>query len=180
MATAQHRLWRRSDDCALRLRMQVQLVSNSTNDMRTWRSLWSQRTAPFLAVALLCGCGRSGPKRFEVSGHVTFDGAPLPDGEVVFTPDEATAGPTSVGAIENGAYDIPAERGPIAGNYSVAITAERSTGRKVKADILGDAMIDQYEQYIPDQYNSRTTLTAEIADDREDLDFTLSSGAAKR
>jgi hypothetical protein len=114
-----------------------------------------------------------------VSGQVTLDGAPLPDGEIVFTPDAATAGPTSVGRIENGAYDIPAERGPIAGNYSVAITAERPTGRKVRADILGEATTDQYEQYIPDAYNARTALAAEVADDRDDLDFALSSRDAK-
>jgi hypothetical protein len=141
--------------------------------------LWWSQGAALVAIAMLCGCGRSGPERFAVSGQVTLDGAPLPDGEIVFTPNDATAGPTSVGHIENGAYDIPAERGPIAGNYSVAITAERPTGRKVRADILGEATTDQYEQYIPDAYNARTTLTAEIADDRDDLDFALSSSKGK-
>lgn len=106
---------------------------------------------------------------------MTLDGAPLPDGEIVFTPDAATRGPSAVGRIENGVYDIAAERGPTAGSYSVAITADRPTGRKVRADILGAATTDQYEQYVPDAYNAKTTLRAEVADDRDDLDFSLSS-----
>jgi hypothetical protein len=143
------------------------------------RSRRSTCCALILAVTALCGCGRSGPERFAVSGQVSFDGAPLPDGEIVFTPDETTAGPVAAGRVENGAFEIPADRGPIAGNYTVAITAERPTGRKVRADILGEATTDQLEQYIPESYNARTTLVAEIAADREDLNFALSSKGDK-
>lgn len=146
---------------------------------RTQPSRWLQSGALLLAIAALLGCGRSGPERFAVSGQVTFDGAPLPDGEIVLTPDETTAGPVAAGRIENGGFDIPADRGPVAGAYTVAITAERSTGRKVKADILGDATTEQLEQYIPDSYNARTTLVAEIAADRDDLNFDLSSKGGK-
>jgi hypothetical protein len=136
--------------------------------------------APLAVIALLAvganGCGRSGPERFAVGGQVTLDGAPLPDGEIVFRPDPSTSGPTAAGRIENGAYFIPVERGPVAGKYSVSITAERPTGRRVRADILGEATAEQTEQYLPPQYNERTTLEATIDQDRDDLGFELSSG----
>jgi hypothetical protein len=128
-----------------------------------------------IGMSAAIGCGASGPERFAVSGQVTFDGAPLADGEITFTPDKTTAGPTAAGRIENGAYDIPADRGPVAGAYSIAITAERPSGRKVRADIIGDATVDQMEQYIPPQYNAQTTLQADFSADRDDLNFELSS-----
>jgi hypothetical protein len=128
-----------------------------------------------MGMSAAIGCGASGPERFAVSGQVTFDGAPLADGEIVFTPDKTTAGPTAADRIENGAYDIAAEHGPVAGGYSIAITAERPSGRKVRADIIGDATVDQLEQYVPPEYNARTTLRADFSADRDDLNFELLS-----
>jgi hypothetical protein len=127
-----------------------------------------------LVVAGAAGCG-GGPDRLGVAGQVTLDGQPLPDGEIVFRPTATTQGPSVAGSIENGAYDIADERGPVAGSYAVTITAERKTGRKIKADILGNATTDQYEQYLPARYNDKTELTAEIAESRDDLDFELTS-----
>lgn len=127
-----------------------------------------------LLVGGAVGCG-GGPERLGVAGQVTLDGQPLPDGEIVFRPTAATEGPSVAGSIENGAYDIPDERGPVPGSYAVTITAERKTGRKIKADILGNATTDQYEQYLPERYNDKTELSAEIAESRDDLDFELTS-----
>jgi hypothetical protein len=131
--------------------------------------------AATLALTAAPGCGRSGPERFAIGGAVTLDGQPLPDGSIDFTPDESTPGPTVSGIIEFGRYEIPADRGPIAGSYSVSITADRPTGKKVRADILGSATTDQTEQYLPEIYNGKTTLRADINADRDDLDFPLVS-----
>ena len=39
--------------------------------------------ACFALVAVLgAGCGKEGPKRYEISGKVTFNGAPLPAGTI--------------------------------------------------------------------------------------------------
>jgi hypothetical protein len=127
-----------------------------------------------LTIAGATGCG-GGPERLSVGGQVTLDGQPIPDGEIVFRPAAPTKGPTAAGSIENGAYLIPENRGPVAGSYAVSIEAMRKTGRKIKADILGDAKTDQYEQYLPARYNEQTTLSAEISDSRDDLDFDLTS-----
>ena len=41
--------------------------------------------AVFMPVLVLAGCGRqSGPPRHELSGTVTFDGKPVPAGEIQF------------------------------------------------------------------------------------------------
>ena len=131
-------------------------------------------TSVALVVAGASGCG-SGPDRFSLGGQVTLDGQPLPDGEIVFRPAGGTKGPSVAGSIENGVYDIPEARGPVAGSYTVSIEAERKTGKKIKADMIGTATTDQYEQYLPAKYNDKTTLTADISDSRDDLDFELTS-----
>ncbi len=69
------------------------------------------------AVLLLCGmvfgCADSEPKRFRVSGKVTFDGQPIPYGDVLFTPDGAkkNSGPQAIATIRDGRFDTAAVDG---------------------------------------------------------------------
>jgi hypothetical protein len=128
------------------------------------------------------GCGDSGG-RLAISGKVTFDGQPVADGNIGLVPrntSTATAGSAetnsakTVGAdIVAGQYAIPRDEGPVAGSYTVVIYAERPTGRKLQADEGSSETVDQLIQYIPTIYNDRSTLTAELDADRDDLDFTL-------
>ncbi|MCR9119920.1 MAG: hypothetical protein NXI22_23535, partial [bacterium] len=69
--------------------------------MARWRWLFL-----FTGVALLTGCGESGPVRYQVSGKVQFQGKPVPAGSVIFTPDTAqgNSGPQGVAEIVDGAY----------------------------------------------------------------------------
>ena len=131
-------------------------------------------TLVVLMIVGASGCG-GGPERFTVGGQVTLDGQPLPDGEIVFRPTGATKGPTAAGSIDNGVYLIPEARGPMAGSYTVSIEAERKTGKKIRANMIGTATTDQYEQYLPARYNDKTTLTADVTDSRDDLNFELTS-----
>jgi hypothetical protein len=66
-----------------------------------------------LAVAFAAGCGESGPKRYRVSGTVTFNGQSVPSGEIVFTPDTAqqNSGPQGTAQIKDGKYDTGAAGG---------------------------------------------------------------------
>jgi hypothetical protein len=59
------------------------------------------------ALAALVGCSDGGPKRYRVSGEVTFDGRPIPYGEVVFTPDgsKKNSGPQGIAPIRDGKFD---------------------------------------------------------------------------
>ena len=137
------------------------------------------RRLPLALVALFCcaalGCARSGPRRFAVGGQVTLDGAPLPEGEILFRPGASTSGPTAAGLIEEGRYSIDEAHGPVSGSYAVVITASRKTGRKVQSEMRGTATTDQYEQYLPARYNDRTELSAQVDDDRDDLNFQLTT-----
>jgi hypothetical protein len=125
-----------------------------------------------------CGCGGGDDllkKRGSVSGVVSFDGEPVEEGQIIFTP-QGKEGNVAGAMIEDGAYSIPREKGPVAGPHSVSITASRKTGQKKKAPVPAPPgeMIELREEYIPAKYNRQTTLSVEIeVGDNPDVDFEL-------
>jgi hypothetical protein len=67
-----------------------------------------------------------GPTRYRVSGEVTFDGKPVPHGEILFTPDsgKGNSGPQGIAIIQDGLYDTAGTRAPgIAGGATVVQVA---------------------------------------------------------
>jgi hypothetical protein len=72
------------------------------NAIRRWFG-----AAALLVVAAALGCADSGPKSYRVSGSVKLDGAPIPYGEVLFTPDadRQNSGPQGIAEIRDGKYD---------------------------------------------------------------------------
>lgn len=128
-----------------------------------------------LIVAMTVGCGEkeTGPERATINGTVTFNGKPIEKGMIEFIPTGNTKGPTSGGAIENGKYEI-AEKGPTLGPHKVQIRATRNTGKMVDAGPqTGGAKVEETEQYIPPEYNSKTTLEVSIVSGMNKLDFDL-------
>jgi hypothetical protein len=128
-----------------------------------------------IALSAMLGCG-SQPARTYVSGKVTFDGEPVKSGQIVFEP----LGPGRVGIaqIAEGAYSMPAERGPSPGKYIVRITANRPTGQQASAAMRGarQAPVDVVEQFIPASYNDRSELSIEIGGEGAvERDFELTS-----
>ena len=76
------------------------------------------------AVLLLAGCGGpKGPARYDLSGQVTFRGASVPRGLILFVPDKAKGndGPGTQARVINGAYKTPPGRGTIGGPYMATI-----------------------------------------------------------
>lgn len=69
-----------------------------------------------------CGGGTDGPTRYPISGTITFDGQPVLDGEIVFTPDTGNSGPATIAGIRESKYTVPADRGVVGGKYVVTIT----------------------------------------------------------
>lgn len=70
----------------------------------------------------LAGCSGGEPARFRVSGAATFNGLPIPYGEVLFTPDGAkgNSGPQGIAQIRAGKYDTGGADGKgIAGGPTV-------------------------------------------------------------
>src|SRR5580704_14083536 len=66
-----------------------------------------------LALLVVFGCGKSGPKLYDVSGKVTFMNKPVPAGWVVFTPDSTKGndGPQGRAQIRDGSYNTSGENG---------------------------------------------------------------------
>lgn len=131
----------------------------------------------------LAGCGSdsgNGEGRFAISGRVTYDGQPVTDGNIGFVSTKVgTSEPAGTDIVE-GRYEIPQHEGPSEGSYKVVIYADRPSGRMVEADEGGTEMINRMEQYIPEVYNSHSTLTVEISGDRDSLDFDLEKQKQKR
>jgi hypothetical protein len=138
---------------------------------RTWICL------PLAAIPLTLGCGGNGPARYEVSGQIAYDGQPVDNGDIIFSPVDRATGIAVGSPIIDGRYEIDASSGLIAGKYTVDITAQRPSGKK-NAGEGTTPPTDLMEQYIPDIYNEATTLEVEITEDRDDLDFNLEKVAS--
>lgn len=138
------------------------------------------RSSLALILALtLIGCSRSKDDlpREPVAGTVTMDGQPLPEAVIQFYP---TGDATTTGAnaqVKNGEFSIPREDGLVPGNYKVSIShaelqATTFKGKKVdspRSKRLGPELI-------PAEYNTKSTLTAEIKrGGTRDLKYDLTS-----
>ncbi|WP_417386606.1 hypothetical protein [Gimesia sp.] len=134
--------------------------------------------ALFLCAITLTGCfGGSAEyiERAAVSGSVTFDGKPLPEGSIQFVPDVDSAGKPVRGKmaqalIKDGSYSLSAEEGPAVGNNKVLINATRKTGKFQESD---GQKTEIMQQYIPARYNTQTTLQYEVKAGENTADFTL-------
>jgi hypothetical protein len=128
-------------------------------------------------VVLGTGCGDG---RVRVHGSVAFEGKPLEEGIVTFEPADGV-GPTTGGPIKDGKYDLTGEARATVGEKIVRIIGSRKSGRKIPAGSPPGAMVDEYVQPIPKQYNDQTTLRVQITPGKENVhDFDLKPTATKR
>jgi hypothetical protein len=91
----------------------------------------------FAAIALIGGCDASGSMS-TVSGTVSVDGAPVDVGTISLRPKEGDQVKGVGGAIENGSFQLTAEKGLPPGTYDVFVLASKKTGRVVKDPQRGD------------------------------------------
>jgi hypothetical protein len=142
------------------------------------RLLWVGVLA--LVTGISGGCGPSGPPRVEISGKVTWDGKPLETGTISFIPEEGLVGPMAGAQIVRGEYQIRADQGPTVGDHRVEIQAWKTSGQKEVAGVGGattgpsaGGVVETIKMYIPEQYNTKSTLRATIEPDANRLDFDL-------
>jgi hypothetical protein len=135
----------------------------------------------FIFIVLLffpfLGCRSDSLNRNSVSGTVTLDDKPVDNGFITFKPEPDTKCPDIAGQIKKGTFNISKKDGPVAGTYTVAITASVPTGKKVKAPMTGKES-DEMVQIIPAQYNGimgKSVLTATIENGKNELEFKLQS-----
>lgn len=126
-----------------------------------------------LGLLLLAGCGGSSDRQ-ALEGTVTFDGVPLAEGSIVFSPLPGTRGPTAGGQVNDGKFSVSPKGGTFVGTFRVEITATRKTGRKVMDPMLGKE-VDDITQYIPMRYNRQSELTAEVTEGSNQFEFALTS-----
>ena len=128
------------------------------------------------ALLLASGCSNGDTySRLMVNGTVNLDGEPLATGSITFFPETEGAVATG-GKIENGEFVIAKDQGLPAGSYKVSITSTISTPSIPNGP---DNPIDNppiVKSLVPKQYNSETTLKAEVHDAADNfLAFDLSS-----
>jgi hypothetical protein len=115
---------------------------------------WNRRIALFLLPMLcltLSGCGRRAlPPTYPVHGSVTLDQKPVSGGMITFASSET--GDLQAIPIENGKYEGQAR----AGKRRVEIRAYPPRQGPIAP------MDPPPANYIPAQYNSATTLSAEV------------------
>lgn len=112
----------------------------------------NRRLLLLLFVACLAGCGDGKPPTYELSGTVTFDGKPIPEGSIMFRPSDNRSA-TATTQIVDGKYSLKLP----AGQKSVMVEASQFVGPVDKT--MGQRPRDQY---IPFKYNVETTLTMEV------------------
>jgi hypothetical protein len=102
------------------------------------------RTLTVSVALLILGCGgNEGPPRYEVSGSVTYDGQPVPAGEVTFEPDasQGNQGPGSIAQIKDGQYRTERNSGVVGGPYIVRIVG--FDGRPAGESLIGTPLFDE-------------------------------------
>jgi hypothetical protein len=119
-----------------------------------------------LLLAMVAGCGQSGPEVAPVSGRVTLDGQPLASADVSFQPDgaqRASSGRTNA----DGRYQLMFKRGQpgaLVGAHTVRISVSRELVRN--------------PPNIPARYDTQSELRREVTADEENVfDFELKSDA---
>ena len=123
-------------------------------------SSWSRFVWVLTCLIVACsilGCGKGSPS--SIKGQVTLDGKAVQNGDLVLRPMKGTEGPPVATKITAGKYEIARDKGLMAGNYLVLITATEKNA-----------------QVIPDKYNVGSSLTVDIAPGANDKDFALEPG----
>lgn len=112
------------------------------------------RSLSFFLVLLIVsqlsasGCNRSaGPKRYHISGTVTYQGKPVPFGDIMFVPDNSkgNSGPAGFAKIKDGKFDTSVDgKGMIGGAQEITINGS-SVARPEGSDEAIPALFPQYQ-----------------------------------
>jgi len=107
-----------------------------------------------LAAIFVCAAGCSNePRLYVVKGKVSFDGQPVPDGDIQFASTAGDRGPDA-GKISAGMYELKTTEG----KKRVEISASKI--RPGGARGAGGEPVP--EEYIPERYNAQSELTADV------------------
>jgi hypothetical protein len=112
-------------DPRIRVADHVMAMLKSSRRHAVWAAICG-----WCVTATMAGCS-PGPslERFPVTGTVTHDGRPVPQGAVFFEPTAAVGAIAATGfaVIENGSYRTPPDTSPGKGLYKVRIIGRDGT-----------------------------------------------------
>jgi hypothetical protein len=121
-----------------------------------------------VAIGLAGGCGSRNAGGITIQGTVTFDGKPLPDGQVVFIPVDPKLGAAG-GDIVSGTFVVTTYRGP----HKVEVYSLRS---KVRPGSGGEVQpLMELVNIIPARYGEETILTCDVQSPNDRPAFTLTT-----
>ncbi len=133
---------------------------------RTWQLLGGGLIGLMLSLS---GCGEADDRPL-VSGSVTLDGDPVPEGEVMLVPTDMAVA-TDAGPIQNGRYRVRTTPGA----KRVMIYWERDHPTdKIPGPDPG-VMVPRAQQLIPARYNDATELEVQVQPGANTFDFALES-----
>lgn len=77
------------------------------------------------AACLVAALGCSSDQDFHLEGEITYQGQPIPAGEIIFTPDtsKGNRGPGNLARIKSGRYETAQGKGHVGGPYILTINA---------------------------------------------------------
>lgn len=114
-------------------------------------------------LAVVVGCNKS----VAITGKVTFDGAPIAEGNIIFLSVDGHE-QDAAGNIIDGRYTISMPPG----KKRVEIFAMRIVKGKFDESNPGEK-VPLREAYIPAKYNTQSKLTFEVTGDSAEKDFKL-------
>ena len=114
-----------------------------------------------------------------VTGTVRLDGQLLTKGSIALAPINGTLGPGGGGGInKEGQYEIT--RGLRPGRYRVEIRSTDTLQRKVLNPTVPAELVYEEVSVIPEQYNTKSSLSREVGPGSNVLHFDLKGRAARR
>ena len=110
-------------------------------------------------TTLIMGCsgGEEGPKLLPVTGTVTLDGEPIPDASILFK-DPTGKNKSYFASVKDGAYSTKME----VGKRKVLISDNRQSKDKMVDNAAGTGKEPAMEQYLPAEYNEKSTLKIDV------------------
>lgn len=132
-------------------------------------------TTACLLVVLLSGCGDKGV--YHLSGTVSFNGQPIPEGYIVFEPDgsKGNTGQPGRSTIRNGEYDTSGEDGMavVGGPHVIRVVAH-------KAAFNPDVAVGGGEVVMPDLLFPPYTFHQDLPAENGEVNFDIPPEAANK
>jgi hypothetical protein len=137
--------------------------------MRPYQVFWPLTLA---VAACMAGCSGGAPYG-DVRGEVTLDGKPLEEGVIRFVPIDGKTG-TASALINGGNFS---EKVPL-GSHRVEISSPKLPKGITSAKQMKRGTVDEgaaLEEMIPERYNNRSELKAEVKRGTNEVRYDLKS-----